>query len=273
MGKSLDLPLLVFRRGRRVTTLNLILKDVPGTLAKVFNAIHTRNINVVGCITSATSEESKGIFNAIYLDVTDVPVSDFRSLIKELESMDEVCYVDYNEFSINSVGSAAFSQYYEELSIFNERATIFTYAHLKGLFNGLYEKFGEGAAIFLYHLGLTVGEFMANTYKPLLEAGAAPKTLLELALQTGRIFGWFSKYELDTISKDEFRIKIWEHVECTFLSGVVNGPAGNLRRGILVGYLSKLFGGDWTVTELECINTGHEKCLFHVKKEIKPVLL
>ncbi len=265
------LPLLVFRHGRRTTTLNFILRDVPGTLAKIFNAIYARNINVIGCITSATSEEGRGTFCAVYLDVTDVPVSEFKNLINEFKSMEEVHYVDYNEFDVDSIGSAAFSQYYEELCIYDKSAVIFTHAHLKGLFNGLYEKFKDGAAVFLYHLGLTVGEFLANTYKPLLDNGASPKTLLELALQTGKVFGWFSKYELDIISKDEFYVKIWKSVECTFLSGVANGPAGNLRRGILAGYMSTLFGGEWTVNEVECINAGNDRCTFHVKKE-KPSL-
>ncbi len=260
----------MFKHGRRITTLDLILKDVPGTLAKVFSVIYAKNINVVGCITNAVAEESGGVFCVVYLDATDVPAQDFRNLLNELKNMEEVYYVDYEEFDIDSIGSAAFSQYYEELCIHDERATIFTSAHLKGLFNGLYKKFGKGAAIFLYHLGLDVGEFMANTYKPMLEAGASPKTLLELALQTERASGWFSKYELDVISKDEFRIKIWKNAECAFLSNVANVPTGNLRKGILIGYLSKLFGGEWTVNEVECVNTGSEVCLFHVKKE-KPI--
>lgn len=260
----------MFRHGRRITTFNFVLKDVPGTLAKVFNVIYAKGINVVGCITNATPEEGGGIFCAIYLDVTDVPVQDFRSLISELKSMDEVYYVDYNEFCVDSIGSVAFSQYYRELCIIDERAVVFTSAHLKGLFNGLYEKFKDGAAIFLYHLGFTVGEFLANTHKSLLESGASPETLLELALQTGRAFGWFSKYELDIISKDEFRVKIWKNIECTFLSGVVNKPTGDLRRGILAGYTSKLFGGEWSVDEVECINSGNGNCTFHVKKEKHP---
>lgn len=267
MSKRLCLPLLVLRQDRRIITLNFILKDVPGTLAKIFNIIYVRNINVIGCITSATPEESGGIFCAVYLDITDIPASELRNLLNDLKSLEEVYYVDYNEFDMNSAGSAAFSQYYEELCIVNERAVIFTHAHLKGLFNGLYEKFKEGAAVFLYHLGLTVGEFLANTYKPLLELNVTPKTLLELALQTGKAFGWFSKYELDVISKDEYRIKIWNSVECSFLSGVANGPAGNLRRGILAGYLSRLFGGEWVVNEVECVNAGNERCTFHAKKE------
>lgn len=268
MSKCLHLPLLVFRQGRKITTLNLVLRDIPGMLAKVFRAIYARNINVVGCITSVAleGEEKYGVFNAIYLDVTDVSNSNFSSLIDELKSMDGVYYIDYEEFKLDSIGSAAFSEYYEELCVFNERAAIFTDAHLRGLFNGLYEKFGDGAAVFLYHLGLMVGEFLARTYKPLLESGASPKTLLELALQAGRAFGWFSKYELETLSRDEFRVGIWGHVECMLLSGVTKGPAGNLRRGILTGYLSKLFGGDWSVTEVECLNTGQSRCLFHVKK-------
>jgi len=267
LSKRLCLPLLIFRQGRRTITLNLVLKDVPGTLAKIFSSIYLRNINVVGCITNAIPEESGGIFCVVYLDVTDVQTQELMNLINEFKSMDEVYYVDYNEFNVDSIGSAALSQDYEELCISNERAAIFTYAHLKGLFNGLYEKFGEGAAIFLYHLGLGVGEFLGNAYKPLLEAGASPKALLELALQTGRAFGWFSKYELEVISKEEFRVKLWKHVECTFLSGVVNNPTGNLRRGIFAGYLSNLFGGNWTVSETECINNGHDACVFHIKKE------
>jgi len=263
----LCLPLLMFRQGRRTVTLNLILKDVPGTLAKIFNRIYAKNINVVGCITNAIPEESGGILCIFYLDVTDLPTQEFMNLINELKKMDEVYYVDYNEFYVDSIGSAALSQYYEELCILNERAVVFTYAHLKGLFNGLYEKFGEGAAIFLYHLGLGVGEFLANAHKPLLEAGASPKVLLEFALQTGRAFGWFSKYELEALSEEEFRVKIWKHVECTFLSDVANSTTGNLRKGIFAGYLSNLFGGNWTVSEVRCINTGHDACVFHIKKE------
>jgi len=75
----LCLPLLMFRQGRRTVTLNLILKDVPGTLAKIFNRIYAKNINVVGCITNAIPEESGGILCIVYLDVTDLSTQEFMN--------------------------------------------------------------------------------------------------------------------------------------------------------------------------------------------------
>ncbi len=139
------------------------------------------------------------------------------------------------------------------------RLAVFTLEDMHYLF-GMLRELGDGGLAIMYHMGLRAGEALAEKVSSYFNDN---KRSLEYMLLYNESLG-HGRFKLERyIDKAYCRIIVKELLECIGVKS--EEPNGQVFRGMLAGFLSKLWGREAKVVETKCITTGDSYCEFEAK--------
>jgi len=139
---------------------------------------------------------------------------------------------------------------------------IFTEISYTGIFKGLRDNFGQGGALFLYHMGRTVGENVFLNHQKIAKSHSYKK-IAKVAETMAFIMGWGRVSIYINKKKKKARVIIFDNFECELFRGSYK-PQSYFMKGVISGWFSKLFESEVIVNETKCIAMGDDYCEFKV---------
>ncbi|MCD6409466.1 MAG: hypothetical protein J7L98_03885, partial [Candidatus Verstraetearchaeota archaeon] len=130
---------------------------------------------------------------------------------------------------------------------------------------GAMHKWGPAGQALLYHMGFAAGERKASEFAALYAGEAALRYLL-LWMES---LGWGSLEIAEYRDGEYCKIEVQRLFECICGGDelAVPTPRSHLFRGLLAGFLSKLWGKKVQVAEVECIAQRKPCCIFEARPE------
>jgi predicted hydrocarbon binding protein len=126
----------------------------------------------------------------------------------------------------------------------------------------LYEKFGTGAAVILYEMGIGMGE---SKFKSIVSKYHVDKqTAVKLILAERSAKGWCIA-QLEDYDRNGAIIVTRELFECLPFKNSQERPISQFFRGYLAGMFQQIYGRSVSVTEVECIAKGDNACKFIIQ--------
>ena len=247
-----------FRLGEWLYQVCIVLRDVPGALAKATKVLADANVNVK---TSSSfyleGYPETGIWSA-FIDVSKANKS-LKEIETELRKLDVVLDVILKEPK-----PAPFESIHFPVLHGNTRAVIMP----RGMFWALWTAFERvfahsGLIVVLYDSGKGMGEHAAKRISKMF--GLRGKQLMEALAQAGQATGWaiteirqidFKSCSATIVVKDGFEAAVWQKKPYTVC---------HWTRGYLAGYLSVVFNKQVEATETKCLAKGDEYCEFVIK--------
>jgi len=247
-----------FRHGEWLYQICIVLKDVPGALAKAAKVLADANINIKTSSSFYLDEyPHAGVWSA-FIDVSNADKS-LKEVEEELRSLDVVLDVIFKEPK-----PAPFESIHFPVLHGNTRAVIMP----RGMFWALWSTFEKifthsGLIVVLYDTGKKMGEHAAKRISEMF--GLRGKQLVEALTQAGQATGWaiteikdidFKNCSATIIVKDSFEAAAWRkkpYVVCHWT------------RGYLAGYLSIVFNKQVDAKETRCLAKGDEYCEFIIE--------
>ncbi len=210
---------------------------------------------------SRIDEDKDFIFIAVMGVGLDVSIDELLANIRKRQDL----VIDIKRAAES--GKFYFADMMFPITLAGARAIIFDNASLMGLIMQFRRNFGEeGATQMLFHIGQAIGESIYSNY--IKFRGYDSKTIKEAIDNMNPIlhsigWGYVSNTE---IRRDYIRIYIGDYWECALMKETgATRPTGSIMRGILSTIFERLHGRRVSVTEVECINTGSEYCVFEVR--------
>jgi len=227
---------------RRITIVSLKLKAEPDFLVEPIEFFSKHKVGVLSCIVQAHPDRLF-VRATIFLDLTH-SISSKEKIITGLLSLPGVQEVELLEFPITH-GEA--------------RLVAFTLGEIQDLFDML-RNLGTGGKAMLFNMGFKAGQDLADRVVEFFESG---KRALEYMLLYHESLG-HGKFEiLKYIDGVECRVRADELSECVGVKS--NEPNSHLFRGLLSGFMTKLWKEEVLVKEVKCVAKGDEYCEFRIK--------
>jgi len=252
-----DISRVLYVPNRRIFGLLILMRNVPGVLAKVSDVFFRYNINILKVFATSNPDVADGVF---FVDLTESNVS-VDKLIKDLKNIKEV--LDVREIEPVSDGLVV-DYIHFPLILLDKRCVVLRQGVLEELIKGMRDEWGSAAEAFLYYAGLRIGKSTMRSHRYFSED----------LIKRIRIFEQFFKNsglgEIDIdidIDRHEAEVKIKKSIECEIGRGALK-PFSQFFRGIIAGVLSEVLG-DVEVEEVECIAKGDKICRFIVRRKIK----
>ncbi|MEM3713310.1 MAG: V4R domain-containing protein, partial [Thermoproteota archaeon] len=145
------------------------------------------------------------------------------------------------------------------LQVSGERSFTFRVETFGGILKRLYDKFGTGAAVILYEMGVAAGESKA---KSMIKKHRLDKLkMIKLTMAERAAKGWCIA-EVAEFSSKNVTLMVKDLFECLPFKGKQENSVSQFFRGYLAGLLRQIFNKDVTVTEVECVAKGDAACKF-----------
>ena len=248
----------VVKAGEKPHQICLVLKDVPGALAKAAKVLADANINIkTGSTFYVTEYPNAGVWSS-FIDISRA-TKNLEEVEEELRSLDVVLDVLFKDPK-----PAPFESIHFPVLHGNTRAVIMP----RGMFWALWSAFEKifahsGLIVVLYEVGKKIGGHAARRISEMF--GLKGKELLEALAQAGQATGWaiteikeidFEHSSATIIVKDCFEAVAWRKKPYTVC---------HWTRGYLAGYLSVVFNKPVEATETKCLAKGDEHCEFVIE--------
>ena len=241
--------------------IRVMLKDVPGALAKASSIVAEAGINIKTSIVFSTlPAEERGFWTA-FIDVSRSKIQ-IDELTKKLNKVDVVLDVE-----IVKPKPAAYDIMHFPVLHGEERAVVMPISLLRNLFEEV-EKIltPSGFAAVFYNAGKRSGENFARYYRKKFN----PKTkeeLAELLFSCVKAIGWgqIKTHSLD-LKRIYGRIRSVDNIEAATRKNKGTEPICHWTRGFLAGYLSATTGKDVEVREVKCMGKGDDFCEFEIEE-------
>ena len=248
----------VVKAGEKPHQICLVLKDIPGALAKAAKVLADANINIKTGSTFYVNEyPNAGVWSS-FIDISRA-TKNLEEVEEELRSLDVVLDVLFKDPK-----PAPFESIHFPVLHGNTRAVIMP----RGMFWALWSAFEKifahsGLIMVLYEVGKKIGQHAARRISEMF--GLKGKELLEALAQAGQATGWaiteikevdFERSSATIIVKDCFEAIAWRkkpYAVCHWT------------RGYLAGYLSVVFNKPVEATETKCLAKGDEYCEFVIE--------
>ncbi len=224
---------------RRVVLVSLELEAVSDYALEPLRLFSRHGIRMLSCIVQ--SHPNRGSVHAsLFLDLTDSS-TDPAELLVELRAIPHVRRAELLDLPLTH-GEA--------------RLVVFTLREVHSLFSMLRE-LGAGGEAIMYHMGLRAGEALAESLSRCFESG---RRALEYLLLYHESLG-HGRFELERyVDRAYCRVVVRELMECLGVGS--ERPNSQLFRGLLAGFLSKIWGEKVRVVESKCIARGDPYCEF-----------
>lgn len=259
--RPLDLSRVIRDPSGTILFASLELKNKPGALLSILRPLAELNINVIGIHSAAvTSEDYLEV--SLFLDVRSSKIKSgalkkvLEEQIKLLDVVNEVRVFDHLPHNLDA------DLYHFPLKVHGRRAVVFTEVALKDLILGLRNTLHESAAKeILWLQGKEIGENLVDYYEKYYDAKSVKEKLALFEIYSFSL-GWgIISFEHVDEERKEVNIRIYNSFECS-LFDKSKQPESQLFRGILSGFISKLFSTEVVAIEKECIAKGDPYCSF-----------
>ncbi|MDI6691620.1 MAG: hypothetical protein QME50_07160 [Candidatus Bathyarchaeota archaeon] len=264
--KCQTLPKKVFtldevRPGEKSHQICIVLKDVPGALAKAAKVLADADVNIKTGSTFYLAEyPNAGIWSS-FIDVSKA-TKNGKEIEEELRKTGMVLDVFIKEPKPTPFESVHFPTLHG-----TTRAVVIPIGMFWALWDG-FERILQhsGLAAVLYSASKEVGEHVATRLKEMF--GIEGKDMVQALAQVVQAFGWgatevrridFKRLSATMMVMDCFEAAAWRkkpYAVCHWT------------RGYLAGYMSTVFGKPVEAVEVKCMAKGDEHCEFRVKERI-----
>lgn len=245
--------------GEKCVQICLVLKDVPGALAKAAKFLADANVNVKTGSTFYLPEEypNEGIWSS-FVDFSKA-VESPQKVLEDLKKLDVVLDARLEEPKPTPFESIHFPVLHA-----TTRALVLPI----GMFWALWDDFERilrpsGLAAVLYDAGKKVGEHAAKRLKEMFKVEG--EELIQSLAQAGKATGWgitaikridIKRYTATIIVKDCFEAAAWRKKPYSVC---------HWTRGYLAGYIGMVFGKTVEAIETKCMAKGDSHCEFKVQ--------
>lgn len=253
------IPCIIYSGGRNIFELHFTIPNKPGQLRRALKIFSEHNIDLVNISTYSLPDWDRApVFMFADFTDSDVSIEDIKKMLEQTTG-DKV-HVKVHPPKRFIIGELAFPLY-----IFpGVRCLILTEYNFREMIKGFYEKMGETAAVFLYHLAYSGGKFIGKYLAGKLSL--KDEALLTEVLKFYQACGWgrvkLVKYDP---KKLKIAIRIYDSIECGIFKNR-DKPVSQLIRGHISGVLSGLLEKEVRVMETKCIAKGDPYCEFHMEK-------
>ncbi|MGQ9479660.1 MAG: V4R domain-containing protein [Thermoproteota archaeon] len=184
---------------------------------------------------------------------------DADSIAKSLQNLDG--FVEAS-FSDNVLNGLIIDRLFFPLLVGGERSFTLRVESFGAILKRLYEKFGTGAAVILYEMGISLGE--SKIKGVLSRYGVDKQTALKIVLAERSAKGWCMA-ELEDFNSREAVVVVRELFECMLFRNGQNKPVSQFFRGYLAGLFQYVYGKEVSITETRCIAKGDDACTFTIQ--------
>lgn len=226
---------------RRITMVSSRIKAVPKYILNALDYLVKNNVGLLTCVVQL-HPHSPMIKNTLILDLTESKISK-KDLIDGLLSLPGVEEVHLLELPLTH-GEA--------------RLTTFTLEEMQDLLDML-RNLGTGGKAIMFNMGYRAGYSLASRIKDLFSSN---REALEYMLLYHESLGHGSFKIKRYVDGYEAVITAKELFECVGLK--MPEPNSHLFRGVLSGFLSKLWNTKVEVKETKCAAKGDEYCEFKI---------
>jgi len=193
---------------------------------------------------------------SVFVDVTDKKnsINDIERDLRKLRFTKEITVINPLPSGI-ILDNTLFP-----LSFMGERAIICTESFFKALLKDMREYLGTAHAVWLYHVGVNTG---CNLYEKILKIVNKERIdeIVHLAQGLLQHVGFGIIRITYDVSRCQASIDVKDSFECKLFSNSQQ-PESHYLRGMLAGFLSKVFKREVKVEEHKCIAMGDEYCEF-----------
>jgi predicted hydrocarbon binding protein len=247
--------------GEKLYEVCVLLKDVPGALAKAAKTLADARVNIKAESSFYVPRYEDVCFWTAFLDVSKA-TQDINGLKETLLQLDVIEDVKFEEPK-----PAPFETMHFPTLHANTRAVIVPIGSFWALMSRL-EKIltPSGLTALHYDAGKNVGEHTAVRLKEIY--GLKDKELIQAFAQAQKAVGWgimdfqqidFSQSGGKVVVKDCFEASAW---------GEKNYNVCDWTRGAIAGFMSVVFGKSVEVKETKCLANKSEHCEFLIQSEL-----
>jgi len=252
-------PCMIHAKDRDIQEFYFTVPNQPGQLKKALDVFAKYCVNILN-ISAHSMPDWERTLVFLFADFTGLDV-DAEHVREELEHVTgDKAYVKQAPVRGFMLDEFAFPLYV----LPGVRSFVLLEHDFQGMIKGLYERLGETAAVFLYHLAYSGGKTLAEYISEKL--GLEGRELLIEVLKVYQASGWG---RIELLEYDPYDVcvtlRLYDSVECKAFKGS-GKPASQFIRGHLSGFLSGLLKTEVRVMELKCIAKGDPYCEFYAEK-------
>ena len=236
----------IYFPGRRIAALTLLLEASPNYAVKPLEALTSLKAALLSAVAQA-HPDGRRIRVTAFIDLTDTQarLSDVMEALRRVEGVVRVEGM--------------------ELPFTHGEAKLITFPlqDVHNLFTNIKLGWGSGGMALLYHIGMAMGSSLMDRLKDLYESN---EDALRHALLYVEALG-HGLFELSEYRDGSKCVVAAEELfEC--ISPERGAEGSHFFRGMLAGFLSRLWGVDAArieVEEVRCMGRGDDKCVFEAK--------
>ncbi|MEM3155992.1 MAG: hypothetical protein QW668_05075 [Nitrososphaerota archaeon] len=259
-----DLLVVNYYPGRHVVGLGASISELGRGLQTVLEALLRVGVKPISIeVMPNQSREGESLLWMV-IDVGDVEEGALKSAILDLESSKTLSSVQLLSPVVPGLMTDAFFNY---KGFLGNRAVIIGTPALDGFLRGLYESFGEAGAVFLYHVGKSIGARASKFYREALNIRDL-RQLYRAAELFFQALGYVRSLNLTKLEKGVITATLTDNLECLLLKDVRLPPTSHWVRGMIEGVVEVIEGERYESEEVDCINKGSPVC----RIVLRPVL-
>jgi predicted hydrocarbon binding protein len=249
-----DILCLEYLPNARVVEWSLKARNVPNVFNIALNTLAEKGARFLSGFQSINWNENTIVMGGfVDLSASKIKTEDITSLLKNIDGVLDINVSDqmFDGLIIDTL--------HFPLKVSGERSLTFRVETFGGILRRLYDKFGTGAAVILYEMGVAAGESKAKSI--MKKYRMDKQKMLRLILAERAAKGWCIA-EVEEFSSKRVVFKVRELFECLPFQGKQENAVSQFFRGYLTGLLRQMLNKDVSVTEAECIAKGDAACKF-----------
>jgi len=253
---------LSFDPSRKMFQITVELKDVPGALADVLQALRG-HIDVAGCVAYSTGN-GKAVFSG-FARALDKQVTEgsLKTLLVNSGAVQDVWVSESQD------GLLVDSFHTGIESDFGENYILMPINGMSQTYERLIDILGSGGESILYDEGVSSGKVNAQYFVERLGVGLVREKLGQILMLYGAL-GWGNPEVKQEGYGAEFTIRVINCFECS--SGHSSREYCSFQRGHLTGLISGIFDTSFEATETRCRFRRDPYCEFKLTQKPGPRL-
>jgi predicted hydrocarbon binding protein len=222
---------------------------------RVFKIMFGKDILELSGFYDADTDKNE-IVLGFFTDISRLQKKTAVNIAEEFRKIEGVLDVKFSERTFKEL---IIDELFFPLTVGGERSFTLRVDSFGAILKRLYEKFGTGAAVILYEMGISLGESKAESVARKYRVDK--QTAVKIILTERSAKGWCLA-EIEELNSKKARIIVHELFECLPFKGKQERPVSQLFRGYLAGVFQQLYGKSFSVSEVECIAKGDAVCRF-----------
>ena len=247
---------------KNILFVALTLLNKPGVLEKVAEIFAKHGVNILSGIHYGPSEKKESIwfFSADFTGSDTSP----KKIFKELEQFEPVLSIEYG---VKEYGNILLPPFSIELNVLGTGIIVQEKTWLKEVNKAIVEELGTGGEALVFHMGFKAGYRIVDYWTK--TTGLSGETLIPLILEVMKIFNWIGDYKIVKldVKKNDLVFRVWNLMDCETFEKRMSKPTSHYFRGVISGFMSKIFKKRIIFVETKCVAEGDSYCEFRAKRE------